>query len=538
MIKVLFVKQLREMTAFLYISGKKGQRRSVGAAVGYGALMVYAFGCIGFLCYSMASMLCGPLVQAGMDWLYFAMMGSAATALGVFGSIFSTYSGLYAAKDNEMLLAMPIAPSQILLSRMLVIYVLSFLLEALMLVPAMAVYWLQVPVKALSVAGCVLVLLLLPLLALAIACILGWLIALVSPYVTKGSQMKSVLSLLLTIGFLGVYYYGFFQINQLLQEMLLNVNQIGEDMRLFVYPLYQMGRAAQGSVDAIVIFALLMLAVFAAVWLLLARSFLRLATANRGAVKKKYKEKAVKVSGVGGALLKKEWNRFTHVSVYMLNCGLGSVMMLIGAGFLVVKGEWLREIMAQVTQMEPSIAALLSLAACGIIGFLSGMDAVTAPSISLEGQTLWIMKSLPVSAWDVFMAKIRLHVLVNGIPTLLLCVVLDIVLGLRPLGAVLLPAVSLIFIVFMALLGLAVNLRFPNLNWTNEAVVVKQSMSVMIVIFGSMGIIGIFAAGYAMLGNFLSPDMYLFLCGIVLAAASAITAAWLKTSGVKRFEQL
>lgn len=538
MIKVLFAKQLREMMAFLYVSGKKGKRRSKAAGIGYGLLLLYAFGCIGFLCYGLANALCAPLVQAEMNWLYFAMMGSMAAALGIFGSIFSTYTGLYAAKDNELLLAMPVSPGQILLSRMLMLYLLSFFMVALIFVPSVIVYWKYVPADALSVAGCILVMLFLPLFALAVCCVLGWLIALVSPYFSNGSQIKSIVMMLLTIGFMAGYYYIFFQINKFLQEMLLNAREIGDGIKMFIYPIYQLGRAAAGEADALVIFPLTACLIFAVIWLILSRSFLTLATSNRGAVRKKYREKMIKASGVGGALLKKEWNRFTHVSVYMLNCGLGSVMLLFAAGFLAVKKDWILQMLGQLEQMDSSFEAMIPLIAGCVIIFCTGMDAVTAPSVSLEGQTLWIMQSLPVSAWDVFLAKIRLHVLVNGIPTLVFCVVLDIVLFPGAVSAVLLPIASLIFIIFGALFGLAVNLRFPNLNWTNETVVVKQSMSVMIVVFGNMGIIGILVAGYFLFRDILSPNLYLLCCTLVLAAAAGIAAIWLKKSGRKIFAGL
>ena len=63
----------------------------------------------------MAEMLCVPFVDAGFSWLYFAVMGLMAIAVGIIGSVFSTYSTLYLAKDNDMLLAMPIKPRTYLL---------------------------------------------------------------------------------------------------------------------------------------------------------------------------------------------------------------------------------------------------------------------------------------------------------------------------------------------------------------------------------------------------------------------------------------
>ena len=39
--------------------------------------------------------------------LSLALMGLLAVFLGAFGSVFNTYSGLYLAKDNDLLLSMP-----------------------------------------------------------------------------------------------------------------------------------------------------------------------------------------------------------------------------------------------------------------------------------------------------------------------------------------------------------------------------------------------------------------------------------------------
>ena len=41
-------------------------------------------------------------------WLYRALMGIVSVTLGVFGSVFNTFSTLYQAKDNDLLFAMPI----------------------------------------------------------------------------------------------------------------------------------------------------------------------------------------------------------------------------------------------------------------------------------------------------------------------------------------------------------------------------------------------------------------------------------------------
>lgn len=52
--------------------------------------------------------LCAPLHEAGLDWLYFTLFALVGVLMGVFGSVFNTFSGLYQAKDNDLLLSLPI----------------------------------------------------------------------------------------------------------------------------------------------------------------------------------------------------------------------------------------------------------------------------------------------------------------------------------------------------------------------------------------------------------------------------------------------
>ena len=118
MLKALFKKQMLEMNAWLFQDKKTGKRRSKGGIVGYALLYLFVFGVLFFMFYNVASMLCEPLMRAGMGWLYLSIMGLMAVLLGVFGSVFSTYQSLYRAKDNELLLSLPIRPSHILAVRL------------------------------------------------------------------------------------------------------------------------------------------------------------------------------------------------------------------------------------------------------------------------------------------------------------------------------------------------------------------------------------------------------------------------------------
>ena len=73
------------------------------------------------------------------------IMGLMAVFLGAFGSVFNTYSGLYLAKDNDLLLSMPIPVRIIMASRLLSVYLMGLMYSGVVILPAIIVYWCTVP---------------------------------------------------------------------------------------------------------------------------------------------------------------------------------------------------------------------------------------------------------------------------------------------------------------------------------------------------------------------------------------------------------
>jgi len=105
------------LAAFTGQSRKRG-RQTKGKAAGYAILMLYCFCAFVFLFYTSFSQLAAAFFPAGLGWLYFAMFAIMAFALMFIGSVFTAKSQLFEAKDNELLLSMPVPPGMILLSRM------------------------------------------------------------------------------------------------------------------------------------------------------------------------------------------------------------------------------------------------------------------------------------------------------------------------------------------------------------------------------------------------------------------------------------
>lgn len=531
MIGALFKKQMMEVFSWVYQNKKSGKNRTAKGIAGYVLLYLLIFGVLGAVFYFVANTLCGPLASAGMAWLYFAIMGLMALFLGVFGSVFNTYASLYKSKDNDFLLAMPIPPVKILAIRLSGVYFTGLMYELIVMIPALAVWFLNVELNAAGVICALLIPLMLSVLAMVFSALLGWLVALVS----NKLKHKNVVVVLLSLVVFAVYYFFCGNIYNIAQSILANPQALGDQVRSILYPLYHMGLAAEGNLLSMLIFAAIAGGLFVLTFWVLSRNFLKIVTSNRGEAKARYQEKRIEARSVSEALLHKELLRFLGSASYMLNCGLGVVIMLVSAVVLVWKRAMLQELLQGVFSEHMDTVFLASAAA---VCLLATMNDMAAPSVSLEGKNLWLAQVFPVSGRQVLMAKLRLHLVLTLIPAVVLVAAVEWVVKPTIPFAVLIPAAAVLFIIMMAELGLFLDVRKPNLHWTNETVPLKQGMSVIVYLFGGWAFIVALVAGYCFLAKFLSPLVYLAGVTALLLVVSVLLYRWLCTKGAERFEKL
>ena len=531
MLKLLLKKQLMEVFRSYFYDAKKNKARSKGTTIAYIVLFVLLMvGVLGGMFAVLAATMCGQLVEMGMDWLYFVIMGMMAIFLGAFGSVFNTYSGLYLAKDNDLLLSMPIPVRIIMASRLLNVYLLGLMYSGIVILPVIIVYWCTVPLTAGIILGGVVLLIVISLFVLALSCVLGWVVAKISLKLKN----KSFITVLVSLVFFGLYYFVCFRSQALIGSLLLNAAEYGGKLK-GVYPLYLFGRVGCGDGVAMLVVSAVVIALLALVWYLIARSFLNIATASGNTAKAVYREKAAMQTTPAAALLRKELGRFTASPLYMLNCGLGTVFLLILAVAALIKG---REVLLMMNALfagsEDFVPVLAALCLC----LLAGSNDITAPSVSLEGKSLWIAQSLPIDPWQALRAKLGLHLLITELPLMLCAVCVAAVSGLDFLHAALVVVVPMVYVVLSAAFGLFMGLKRPNLTWTSEVAPIKQGLAVFLSMFGGW----VLAAGlgflyYALMAH-LGAAAFLLAATALFIVLALVLLRWLKTSGAKIYAHL
>ncbi len=509
---------------------KKNKARSKGGSIamliGFALLMIVM---MGGMFTGLSLMICGDMVNAGMGWMYFLTMGMLALLLGVFGSVFNTFSGLYKAKDNDLLLSMPIPVKDIMIARLLNVYLMGLMYSAVVIVPAVIVYWIIGQATVGSIIGGLGLMLVISLIALVLSCLLGYVVAQISSRLKYKSFVTVIIAL---VGF-GAYYFVCFRLQTMIQTLVTNIVIYGEEIKGKAYLIYCVGRIGEGNLVSLAIALVISLALVGLCGWMISRTFLKLATVSDVTVRHEYKEQLAKERGIFRTLLAKEFGRFTASANYMLNCGLGIVLMLVSAVAFLIKGNDLMDMFSSVFGIEVTLGIL-----CLMIGVMASMNDMAAPSVSLEGKSLWILQSLPIDPKKILLAKLSVQLILSVIPLILVILSVLFVLDLTPVQMLLMVLFPILYTVMIGLFDLMLGIVFANLTWTNELVPVKQGAAIFIALFGGWILTAGLGVLYVWKGRLLGFEGYFGICTVVEVIVSAVLFGWMMTKGVKRFVAL
>lgn len=527
MLKLMVSVRLGEMKNWL-VGRNRSKKGSAGRMMAlYALLMVYAFGMMCFFLYTTIFSVIGPAFFAlDLGWLYFAIFIMIDFGLMFIGSVFMTKSELFEAKDNELLLSLPIPPRSILAGRMVSLLIVNYLLDLVSVIAAV-IAWLNVSrPQAGSVAAFVITVLALPFLALAVSSLFGWIISLL----TRRVRRKSIVSTVISLIFLIAYMIGIQRLNGAMLSLADKAQSAAEGLKA-VTPLYWMGTAiANADVKNLILSLLFMLIPFAAAYMILSATFSKTTSFRPGAAKLKYKGVIDKGRPVRRALFIRELRRIYTSSAYMLNAALGAIFMVIGAAVLLIKTDAVRDLIGQLDEFQVFVQPVIIV----IIGAMNGMVTVSAPSVSMEGKSIWITRSVPVDTKDILLMKLAAHMVIAGPATLLISIASAIVFQARGVMLLLMIAVPLIFSVFSGLVGLIANIKHPGLDWINETQALKNNISVLIAI--ALTWLAAAVMGVALI--FIPAQAAIAAGAAVLIAICAVLWRRLMTVGIKRYEKL
>ena len=527
MIKTLVAVRFRGLLAGITAQTQQKKKQSgKGIKILFAVLFLYigltitASMCVNFY------MLAPIYHEAGMDWMYFSIAIIMALALSLFGGVFMTQSQLYNAKDNILLLSMPIPHSAILMSRMVLLLAVNLLFCALVMVPAIVMYAVVIQASFLNILLQILTLGAVTLLSQGISCLLGWALHWLMIRIHK-----ALASLMFMLGFLGVYFVSYANSDTLTGAMSAVNMELCQSIQTKVWPLFAIGSGCTGKIVHFLAALAICIGIFSLVYWLLSATFLKATTSTRSTKRRKYDVSNIEAGSATQAILFKEWKRFISSPVYLTNCGMGVLM----TGAMAVVGVVLREKLMEMAN-SMGLTAYIPAAICAAMSIINAMSYISAPSVSLEGMHIWILKSMPVQPKVILRAKLFFHILLTAPLAALGGLALAIAYGCNMLEILLCMIVPALMNTLFGLFGMLFGLLWAHLDWISENYPVKQGMPVLASMLSSMAIPMILGACLMITG--LNTVVFLGLCIAVLGLVCAGLYRVMTTWGVKKWNNL
>ena len=428
-------------------------------------------------------------------------------AMGLIVSIFlavifalQKITGGQKANDTELLLSMPFKKIEIMVAKALSRFAFNLALVALFFLPSMIAYLIYAPFSLTAIFGCLVIMLLIPLMAVGLSYLVDFLVTVCFSNSKFGNISKAIFTLITLVGVVGIYEFLVFNL---------------ED-----------GAVMSHVVDWMVTFnPLIMLPlIVGVVSIFILGNWLNALLLNREsrAAQAKPTRISAKTTTPFRSLLKNESNRYFNSPTLMINTLIGPLAMLALTIWLAIdQGKMLASILPlQALGIQPEMIYLF-------IGLTFAIGAVmtypSAISISQEGKQLWILRSMPIHAATVLTAKVLFNVILV-VPVTLLCgIVLQISLKISFGHFIVMMIIPLLTSVLVSYTGVFINLCFPKLEYENEHSLIKQSLSAIIMLFGGMLIIlGLGALTFWLIFKISFAALAAILIGILLIVTGVV----------------
>ncbi len=462
--------------------GKKAAKTSGAAFLGY-ALFLAA--CIGFCGYYYSRLFGKGLAAEGKLVVLLPYMTALSAIASFMFSFFSTGTVLYGYKDYDMLSSMPIKSSAIVLSKLFYMYLADVAFTLLFTIPAAANYAAFGGVlDGAAILAIIIFAIFASMITLAISVIIGTLASVIGSFFRKKNIIQTIVFALVFVGIFALSFFSGLEGSEGGTSALEN----GVVTKLyFLTPL-----AIKGMTDIkySLIFAGINLVSLFAVTGFVCLTYKKLnivVTAKR--TNKKFRLGNYKGKSTFAALLSRERSKFFSCPMYVINCLMGAIISIVVAiGFVVV----IRILAEEVPEVVAASATFTAFAPA-IFAFSYVLAPSTSCSISLEGNSFWAIRTMPVRLNSLFNAKMLLCFIIFAISAVVSSLVIGIGLSYEIADILLLLLNGLSVTAFASASGLLVNILLPKMNWDNENQVVKQSASVFVTMIAAFVLTGIYA---------------------------------------------
>ena len=439
--------------------------------------------------------------------------------------------GIFIGKDYDMLSTMPIKKSHILSSKLFSLYIVELLYSAVLMIPN-GIVVLILYQNFLGFLLALLLLVFLPALPMAIALLFSLFVTLVADRYKFGNIINIFFYLLL---FAGIFFLSFTisfsssaggraaaEGEEALEALQTTYLGLYNTIKYMNPSLLLVDLAYTNNPLYLLVFVGGNILLSALVILFIAKLFSYVhQVINTYKSNTVYVKKELAVKGQFSTLFKTECKKYFGSKYYFINTVSSGICAILFAVVLAISVGDRLNVMSMNPKTFDLIKPYLYFGSFAII-FGVGIQTPAAISISIEGNSFWIVKSLPIDYKKYIFSKVLLSSLVLGICSLIASTVIVALVSLNIMSIITIYLLPLLFVIFASLLGLVINLKHYKFDWKNEMDCVKHSSASYIALFADWGIMFLLSGGMIGLAFIHPIASQIFGIGLVLIGVLAL----------------
>ena len=386
-----------DMNMFKYSAGKNASTKKKIL------LPVFLFLIVGYSIGYYAYMIGKPLHEIGLTYVMLSLFIFMVSIITIIEGIYKSQGILFECKDNDLLFSLPIKRSQILFVRIFKLILFQYIYNLMFLLPAFVIYiYFEHPSISFYIVSFIMTILI-PIIPTVISSILGYLVKMVSSKFKSKKIMQTILS---SIIFMGIFFLSF-NLNNFIKEIASRASSINDMLTRIYYPVGAYTILID-KFDIMVFLKLLLINIIPFILFILlgGKYYFKIIEGSKESIvrKSKNKKEVYKKNSPIKALTIKELKRYFSSPVYMFNTIFGLLLVLVLTVLLCIKGNNIIEMLLSNEELNINIS--IPVIYYVLVLFSCLMTSITSSSVSLEGKTINITKSLPISERDIFKSKI------------------------------------------------------------------------------------------------------------------------------------
>jgi|GEM_PF-748639 len=487
-------------------------------------LLVFSFGVMGF---QLANAVYQGFEPLGMPELTITVLYLGASLMVLLLSFSALINLFYYSKNTGFLLTLPITENTIILSRLSVQYIYSWIMSMALVLPALITFFSRGHMTLIGLVGGVLAVFLVPMIPLLVSALLVMAFMGALGRFLNRRIVTVFVNIMLFVVIIGLQIVVTRQSmeSDFLVKLFLSGNGLLYYLGLQFPPSIWATQMVNGSISALLYFVVLNMALIVAVNFLI-RPMVRqsLRQYNQGETKVITKRADYGGSSVRRALVRRNLLIVVKTPAFFLNFMILALLPFLMVGVNMLNGAGsLAEIQGMITKLaQPQVRPLLTLIAGGVLMMPALMGTLSATAITREGKYFWQSKSLPISAREDIQARL---ISCAYIIALSIMVTLPLLLWILPLGiSDILWAFVLIIPAIYAMLtiDMIIDISKPILNWTSPTQAIKNNLNILVALAWRIAV-GILAYGVIkVLGAAVTlSSLKYVLVGIFIIAAGA-----------------